>query len=282
MWLLAAVMVLGTTSVRAAFNSIDVNFYASGFGGSTATGAAVVGSSSDTWNGIDGAVNSSGGPLALVDVASNSTPITLSYVSDGAVVSANSNIQPNASLMSDYLFANTNDNITVTLQNLAPNTAYNLYVYLSSNDASDSSRAAMVMANAVSAPATGDPQTSFIAGENYVLLTPTSDALGTINITVSPTDANSDGEVDLNGLQLTAVPVPPPTNLTIKIVSTNVSLTFPSISNETYDIQSTTNLVSVPWSTIASNLPGTGAIITNIDVGAAVVRQKFYRVGVQQ
>jgi hypothetical protein len=81
---------------------------------------------------------------------------------------------------------------------------------------------------------------------------------------------------------LTAVPVPPPTNLTIKIVSTNVSLTFSTFSNQLYDIQITTNLVSVPWTTIASNLPGTGAVLTNLDVGAAKLPKKFYRVGVQE
>jgi hypothetical protein len=81
---------------------------------------------------------------------------------------------------------------------------------------------------------------------------------------------------------LTAVPVPPPTNLTIKIVSTNVSLTFSTFSNQLYDIQTTTNLVSVPWTTIASNLPGTGAVLTNLDVGAAKLPKKFYRVGVQE
>ena len=81
---------------------------------------------------------------------------------------------------------------------------------------------------------------------------------------------------------LTPAAVAPPTNLTIKIVSTNVSLTFSTFSNQLYDIQSTTNLVSVPWSTIASNLPGTGAVLTNLDVGAAKLPRKFYRVGVQE
>jgi hypothetical protein len=74
----------------------------------------------------------------------------------------------------------------------------------------------------------------------------------------------------------------PPTALSIKIIGPNVSLAFPTVSNQTYDIQSTANLISTPWSTIVSNLPGTGAIATNIDVGAATMRQKFYRVGVQQ
>jgi hypothetical protein len=49
-----------------------------------------------------------------------------------------------------------------------------------------------------------------------------------------------------------------------------------------YDIESTTSLVSSPWSAIASNLFVTDGIMTNIDVGAATVRQRLYRVGVQQ
>jgi len=207
--LLAIVMAWGAFSAHAASGLIDVNFFTTINGnGSAASGAAVVGSANDVWNGFDGGVNPGGGPLALFDSASNSTPVTLTYSSMGGVGPLNSNIQPNASLMTDYLFNNTNGAITLTLQNLTPNTLYNLYVYLSSNDAGDSDRAALVTANGVFANATGDPQTTFIAGENYLLLTPTSDGGGTINITEVPDLANSSQEVDLNGIQLASVPEP--------------------------------------------------------------------------
>ena len=73
--------------------------------------------------------------------------------------------------------------------------------------------------------------------------------------------------------------VRPPNYVSVNILSTNVILTFPTLSNFNYDVQSTTDLVSCSWSTIASNIPGTGLIVTNLDVGGTTVPKKFYRVG---
>src|ERR1035437_7041278 len=61
----------------------------------------------------------------------------------------------------------------------------------------------------------------------------------------------------------------PPGFVSISIIGTNVSLTFPTISTSLYDVQSSTDLVAGSWSTLASNLVGTGGIVTNIDVGGA-------------
>jgi hypothetical protein len=73
---------------------------------------------------------------------------------------------------------------------------------------------------------------------------------------------------------------PPPGYLTPNIIGTTVSLIFPTVSNSLYDVQSTTNLVTGPWNTIATNLAGTGGVVTNIHVGGASVPQRFYRVWV--
>jgi hypothetical protein len=77
----------------------------------------------------------------------------------------------------------------------------------------------------------------------------------------------------------TATAPQPPSFVSISISSANVVLTFPTISNAAYYVQSRTNLASGSWSTIASNIVGTGGILTNIDVGAAAVPAKFYRIG---
>jgi hypothetical protein len=71
----------------------------------------------------------------------------------------------------------------------------------------------------------------------------------------------------------------PPSYVSVKIRNANAMLTFPTMADFNYDIQSTTNLVSGLWSTIASNIPGTGGVVTRTDVGAARVPKKFYRVG---
>ncbi len=87
----------------------------------------MVGNSTDVWNGIN-ADPKSGGPITLNDASGNPTAVTLSYRSYGAVVSRADNIQPNANLMSTYLFNKKNDKVTVTLQNLVPARAYNLFL----------------------------------------------------------------------------------------------------------------------------------------------------------
>lgn len=74
-------------------------------------------------------------------------------------------------------------------------------------------------------------------------------------------------------------PPPEAPNVAINIVSTNVVLTLPTISNYLYEVQSKTDLVAGSWSAIASNIVGTGGVITNIDVGAATAPARFYRVG---
>jgi hypothetical protein len=75
----------------------------------------------------------------------------------------------------------------------------------------------------------------------------------------------------------------PPGFVSLAIAGTNVWLSFPTLYNVTsnifYDVQSTTNLVAGAWSTIASNIAGTGGIVSYTNSGAAVVPRLFYRVG---
>ena len=71
----------------------------------------------------------------------------------------------------------------------------------------------------------------------------------------------------------------PPSFVTINVISTNVVLTFPTLSNSLYAVQASTALESNSWGTIASNIVGTGGIVTNTDVGAAMELKRFYRVG---
>ena len=74
----------------------------------------------------------------------------------------------------------------------------------------------------------------------------------------------------------------PPTDVSISISGTNVVLAFPTVSTCLYDVQSRTDLAAGFWSTTASNIAGTGGVVTNVDVGAAIVPQRFYRVGLQR
>jgi|GEM_PF-619849 len=64
----------------------------------------------------------------------------------------------------------------------------------------------------------------------------------------------------------------------VGVSNTNAVLNLLTISNYYYDVQSTTDLVSSAWSTIASNILGLGGTTNYIDLNGAAVPQRFYRV----
>lgn len=77
------------------------------------------------------------------------------------------------------------------------------------------------------------------------------------------------------GTVLSVVPCSP-AQTTISVMGTNVVLGAATASNRVYDVQRSDDLSA--WSTIVSNVAGTGGIWTNIDIGGAAVVQRFYRV----
>lgn len=77
-----------------------------------------------------------------------------------------------------------------------------------------------------------------------------------------------------------ALLLPTTPSVSINVISTNVALSYTTNTNDVYDVQQIDDLVSGSWSTVASNIAGTGRIITNTFVGAASVPKRFYRVGV--
>jgi hypothetical protein len=94
-----------------------------------------------------------------------------------------------------------------------------------------------------------------------------------------PSDPSLVADLKIQRLSFWTPALRPPSPVSANVLSTNVVLTFPTMSNFSYDVQSATDLVSRSWSTIASNIPGTGGVVTNVDVGAATAPQRFYRVG---
>ena len=74
----------------------------------------------------------------------------------------------------------------------------------------------------------------------------------------------------IGGVQITGV----------TISHSNVVLGFSTVSNALYDIQSTTNLASTPWSTIVSNIQGLGVATNYTNIGGASLSHKFYRLRV--
>lgn len=68
-----------------------------------------------------------------------------------------------------------------------------------------------------------------------------------------------------------------PTNLTISAASGGITLMFSTTSNNFYDVQTSTDLVSSGWSTLVSNIVGNGGTTNYVDIPSNVP-QKFYRV----
>ena len=68
----------------------------------------------------------------------------------------------------------------------------------------------------------------------------------------------------------------------IQIVGTNVIITMPSLSTETYQLQTSALMVPTNWSNVAGAVvTGTGSPITLTNVGGALLTpQHFYRVDI--
>jgi probable HAF family extracellular repeat protein len=70
-----------------------------------------------------------------------------------------------------------------------------------------------------------------------------------------------------------------PKDLSITLVGTSVQLTFSTETTELYDVQRNAGLLAGSWTTIASNVVGTGSLVTNTDANGANAPERFYRVG---
>jgi hypothetical protein len=88
-------------------------------------------------------------------------------------------------------------------------------------------------------------------------------------------------EFDANGTLTFRVAPTLPTAYNLQISQPNVVLNFSSENNVLYDVQADNDLVNGSWSTIASNLTGTGGTLTYTDPGVASQTQRFYRIHVQ-
>jgi hypothetical protein len=135
----------------------------------------------------------------------------------------------------------------------------------------DSSNVALVPNSAVVLGGSGANRT--------ITVTPAANQTGGAAITVSVTDGVL---VTDTTFTLTVNPVPTSSSVagvSLKFTGSDVVLTFPTVSNRVYYVQTRTNLVSGSWSTIATNIIGTGGLMTNQQVGAGTERARFYRIG---
>jgi hypothetical protein len=96
--------------------------------------------------------------------------------------------------------------------------------------------------------------------------------------TISIGDIDSTGNGGNGGIDNIVLTAGPAASISsIFFSGTNVLVGVPTSTNAHYDVQTTTDLVSAVWSTIYSNVHGTGAL-TNFNCGSNANLRQFYRV----
>lgn len=76
---------------------------------------------------------------------------------------------------------------------------------------------------------------------------------------------------------LTVTPAPTPVILSIGLTNQVVTVTWSSVSNETYELQATTNLNGTNWNPVLPAVTATGPTIAETNASSGVLQQ-FYRV----
>jgi hypothetical protein len=78
-------------------------------------------------------------------------------------------------------------------------------------------------------------------------------------------------------LEITAVPISQITSLVI--TGPDVKIGFTTTNGVSYTVEANSDLATGSWSVLTGNISGTGGIITFTDSGAALLPQRFYKVG---
>jgi hypothetical protein len=208
------------TRARAAFMgqlNIDFGELSPTFNGppsTTYSGAAVIGSAGDIWNGPEipfaftGHRNGAG--IALLDSAGAATGVALAYTVTGAYnIAAGAgpfHSSPLLPLMGDSWY-NRNDTGqpgTITLSGLTAGGAYDLYLYSASDEANGLESTDFTV-NALTKTAANSGAGALIAGDTYVKFSAVADASGDLLISFKSTSPTAlDGLI--NGLQLVSAP----------------------------------------------------------------------------
>ena len=195
---------------------IDVDFNtnsAAGIGGGpavgpTMSGAAVLGTVGDHWNGVN---VTSGTGIPLFYANGSNSPVTMTFTSGGGY-DANSYggstpfaSSPFDALMEDYLYSG-GVTQTVILSGLTPRSMYDLVLY-NAADAFGAGRTTSFTANSNLLSSTWNGSSgTLIAGVDYVeFASAMSDSSGNLAITWS---GNGTAEGDLNGFQIQFKPAP--------------------------------------------------------------------------
>ena len=236
----ALALSVSTTQAQTTAGLINVDFNGNGVGtaysgggvasGPSQTGAALIGSAGDSWNGFDDSAftfssfpdNPSASGLALKYADGSASGVTMSLTAGGSYNANEPNWgntsafttagSPYSSLMQDLLY--TTAVSTITLSGLAANQTFDLILYSAGdqNLSGATAKVATFTVNGITQTSSWNGITStLIAGQTYVeFASAMSDASGNlvINFGGTPAGTGINTETDLNGFQLIPVPEP--------------------------------------------------------------------------
>lgn len=189
------------TPVLAQVATNMVNFYVDG-GQPAMAGPAVVGSSGDIWNAVNGGGGLSG---ACQDVLGNPVNDNISISWCGGLFGGDATGPATANLFYACLLDYCGTAINVSVTGLAANTDYIMYNYTIGGGGNTGGTLTWTDGTGATLTATADntsyTPTSFVPNQNYTVLTGQSDANGAINFTLSNV-----GYPCWNGMQLVPVP----------------------------------------------------------------------------
>jgi endoglucanase len=222
--------------------------------GPTMSGAAVLGTAGDQWNGIN--VNSGSG-ISLSNADGSASPVKLTFTSAGGY-DANSfggstpfAGTPHNNLMQDYLYTGGAPQ-TITLSGLAPNSMFDLVLYNAADNGA-AGRTTYFTVNGIPQSSTWiGTSSSLIAGVDYVEFSSAlSDASGKLVISYNG-DGNLEGDIDGFQVQAASFKINAANN------GTNVFISFLTQSGLSYQVQCKNSLADTNW-TLRGTLSGNNA-----------------------
>ena len=239
--------------------------------GPTMSGAAVLGTAGDQWNGIN--VNSGSG-ISLSNADGSASPVKLTFTPAGGY-DANSfggstpfASTPYNALMQDYLY-NGGAPQTITLSGLAPNSMFDLVLYNAADNGA-AGRTTYFTVNGIPQSSTWiGTGSSLIAGVDYVEFSSAlSDASGKLVISYNG-DGNLEGDIDGFQVQAASFKINAANN------GTNVFISFLTQSGLSYQVQYKNSLADTNW-TLRGTLSGNNAFQSMSDFASGSSR--LYRV----
>ena len=193
---------LGAVAPASAQSLIDIQFNSPGY---QQTGAAVIGQSGDYWN----LLTAYSGTSSLMDSQDASSGISFTWAAHGLQGGSSSDGFSGgsyANLMGGYIYnLISNGSQTMSFANLSADASYTLYIYTQGDSVSGGRETSVTDSGTTYTTTPTDATAStFIAGQNYLEITGTTDGSGNLQFTYQA----AVNEADINGIQLSINSVP--------------------------------------------------------------------------